>query len=122
MKVPQGTTPQPAPPGPMPNEDGSGSLPNNNGEQNRERQKSSAFDDLLKLDQAFYKTESRLLARLAARMDVPQAEIDDIVQEVWREASEHRNQFAGLEEEVKRSIHCWLTKAACHKAKVDPIV
>lgn len=74
----------------------------------------SALDNFLKRDEAFFRRESRLLAVVAARMRVPMSEMEDLLQEAWLSAVEHRDQFE--EVELKPRLHGWMRAVIYGKA------
>lgn len=74
----------------------------------------STLQNLLTTDETFFATESRRLAHLAARMKVPRADIDDVVQDAWASVAEHFPQLAGVN--VLPCVRCWLRRVVHGKA------
>jgi DNA-directed RNA polymerase specialized sigma24 family protein len=78
----------------------------------------AVFENLLKTDSAFYRTESKHLAGRVAGLGVPPSEVEDVVAEVWLEAVTYRHRFAGVASE--RRLHCWLLRVG-HSKAVDAL-
>lgn len=74
----------------------------------------SAFDQLLKSDEAYFWTVSRQLASLAAGMGLPPAEVERVVAEAWLKAVEHCDLFEGSA--IKQRLRCWLMKVVYGKS------
>lgn len=74
----------------------------------------SAFDQLLNAEIAFYHNVRKHLAGIAAGLDVPPADIAELVGECWLKAVEHRHQWEGAD--LKRRLVCWLRKVVRRKA------
>lgn len=79
--------------------------------------KKSVLDTLLKADMKFYRTVSRHLADNLAQMKMPSFLMEDLVQEAWLSAVQHRDRFDPLtEEELKRQLPGLLGKIVHDKA------
>lgn len=114
MKNHQGSTPRKNHPVTTPESKVPRSPPHGKPCQKVVRVETSAFDILLTTDAAFYRMESRQLARRAARLGVPSSDIPDVVAEVWRAAVRYRQRFA--DDDGVRLLHPWLMRVLRTKA------
>ena len=92
------------------------SSPNCKCEVNQQPVKPSAFDHLLKQNEAFFWMESRFLAAIAARIGVPRSDVEDVVAEVWVSVVKHRDKLVGAVD-LKKQLHCLLRKIVQDKAR-----
>lgn len=74
----------------------------------------SVFGNLLNAENVFHHYVSRDLARIAARLEVPDADIADVVQDTWFEAIKHRDELKGAD--LERRLVCWLRTVVRNKA------
>ncbi|HTU91325.1 MAG TPA: sigma-70 family RNA polymerase sigma factor [Gemmataceae bacterium] len=74
----------------------------------------SAFDKLLASNEEFFRTMSMELADMLVRMRIPSFLIEDLIQEAWLSAVQHRDLFVG--EYAKRLLRGFLRKAVHDKA------
>lgn len=82
-----------------------------------DRSKNTALDVLLETNDESYRTVSECLARLLARMKIPASLREDLVQEGWVYAVQHRDQFDQFEAgELKRRLLGLLRKVVHDKA------
>jgi RNA polymerase sigma factor (sigma-70 family) len=79
-----------------------------------ERAQSSAFDDLLNTERAFFQKMNRLLTHVLKGMHVPQSEIEDLIEDAWIAAVKHRRLF--IADGIKRHLYCFLREVARHRA------
>lgn len=114
MKHHQGLTPHTNHPATTPNSAVPRSPPHGKPRPKVVQVETSAFDNLLITDEAFFRRESRQLARRAARLGVPPSDIADVVAEVWRDAVKHRQELADA---VSQGwLHFWLMRVLDSKA------
>ena len=73
----------------------------------------SALDKLLETDEDFYRMMNRELGGILVRMRIPPFLIEDLVQEAWLSAIQHRDLFVGGH--VKRRLRGFLRKVVRNK-------
>lgn len=76
--------------------------------------KKTAFENLLNTEEELYQEVSLYLTEMLVRMKVPRSWIEDLVQEAWKSAAEHREIFA--EKDVKPRLYGLLRRVAHDKA------